>query len=224
MGVRFACRDLAEAIEQGGLAPLPSEARAHLADCAECLGLVADFQSIIAAAHELPAEVAPPARVWLSLRAQLAAEGLIREEVLTHEAVYRPHWWQGFSDLIRSRALATAAVGLLIFAAAVVQLRHTPPATSTVAEPDALTASGVALTNQEHELRAVQPAGTLSSPSPVDDSLQKDLQTLDAFIADCEHHLKSNPHDQLAREYLAGALQQKAELLAEMMDRGRSVN
>jgi len=145
--------------------------------------------------------------------------------------VGRIHWWEGFSALLRGRALATAAVGLLIFAAAVAQLRNGLPVTPTsapsaraqVQEPDALADSGAALTSQEHELRSVLPAGTLSS-SPVDDSLQKDLQTLDAFIAECEYHLKANPHDQLAREYLAGALQQKAELLAEMMDRGRSVN
>jgi len=48
--------------------------------------------------------------------------------------------------------------------------------------------------------------------------------TLDAFIADCEQHVQANPEDQLARQYLAAAYQQKAQLLAEMLDRGRSVN
>ena len=124
-------------------------------------------------------------------------------------------------------------------------------ATQTEQAPDALAVSGAALNVQENDLRkvqdqrktqdlrkvqglskgkdlrSVQAAGTLSSAPPssaVDDSLQQDLLTLDAFIAECEQHLKANPRDQLAREYLAGAYQQKAELLAEMMDRGRSVN
>ena len=35
----------------------------------------ADLKSIVSAAHLLPAEVAPPARVWRSLRAQLEKEG-----------------------------------------------------------------------------------------------------------------------------------------------------
>ena len=242
------CKELEAVLEQEGLSPLPPEAQEHLAECPDCQGLLADFNSIVAAAHELPAEVEPPARVWISLRSQLVAEGLIRESALAAKvpelaaspAPSRAHplqanpvhvWWHGFSGLFQGRALATAAVGLLIMAAGIAQLRQSgtsqPPPPPRVAEdvqaPDPLAASGAALTEQEHILRTVQPAGTLAS-SPVDDSLQKDLQTLDTFIADCEHHLKTNPRDQLAREYLARAYQQKAELLSEMLDRGRSVN
>jgi len=40
-----------------------------------------DLRSFVAAAHKLPAEVAPPARVWSSLRAQLEKEGLLRHSV-----------------------------------------------------------------------------------------------------------------------------------------------
>jgi hypothetical protein len=235
------CQGLTEAIEQEGLSPLPETAREHLSTCADCQGFVADFNSIVNAAQQLPAEVEPPARVWISLRTQLVSEGLIHEEAPALGPAPRAHWWENFSGLLQGRALATAAVGLLIFVAGAMQLQRTsnplrpvPPssgtdigrtaATAPAEEPDALSDSGTALTNQEHELRAVQPAGTMATPSPVDDDLQKDLQTLNAFIAECQRHLKSNPHDQLAREYLAGALQQKAELLAEMMDRGRSVN
>jgi len=39
--------------------------------------LVTDLRSIISAAHQLPAEVAPPARVWRSLRVQLEKEGIL---------------------------------------------------------------------------------------------------------------------------------------------------
>jgi hypothetical protein len=37
----------------------------------------ADLRSIVSAAHKLPAEVAPPARVWISLHAQLEKEGIL---------------------------------------------------------------------------------------------------------------------------------------------------
>ena len=231
------CSDVAGVLEREGLVSLPEAAREHLADCPNCQGLLADFTAITTVAHELPAEVEPPARVWISLRAQLAAEGIIRDVTpLTEISNRTPEtqsWWHGFSGLLQGRALATAAVGLLIMAAGIAQLRQPvilqpaePPARSTSDQAqatDPLAASGAALTEQEHVLRSVQPVGTLAS-SPVDDSLQKDLQTLNAFIAECEHHLKTNPRDQLAREYLAGAYQQKAELLSEMLDRGRSVN
>ena len=240
-GGSMQCNDLVDLLEREGLAPLSDAASEHLSGCPACQGLLADFTAITAAAHELPAEVEPPARVWISLRSQLVAEGLIREAApvseLLQPAPESHSWWHSFSGLLQGRALATAAVGLLIMAAGIAQLRQPVNSQSTPAAqdadqttgqttdqgPDPLAASGAALTEQEHVLRSVQPAGTLAS-SPVDDSLQKDLQTLDTFIAECEHHLKTNPRDQLAREYLAGAYQQKAELLSEMLDRGRSVN
>jgi hypothetical protein len=228
---------VAETLEQQGLAPLPAAVRDHLAGCPDCRNLVDDFNSILLATRQLPAEVEPPPRVWLSLRAQLVAEGLIRDAAGEHAAPsvppVRSHWWEGFAGLLQGRALATAAVGLLIFAAAVMQLERSsappahptqsPVAAQSPSAQDPLDVSGSTLNSQETELHSAQTVGTISS-SPVDDDLQKDLQTLNAFIAECQHHLKANPHDQLAREYLAGALQQKAELLAEMMDRGRSVN
>jgi hypothetical protein len=76
------------------------------------------------------------------------------------------------------------------------------------------------LNEQEVDLRNMH----LTSTSPVDASLEQNLQQVDAFIADCERHLKEVPQDELAREYLSDAYQQKAELLSAMMDRGRSVN
>ena len=43
--------------------------------------LVADLRSIVSAAHKLPADVAPPARVWRTLRAQLENEGILSRAV-----------------------------------------------------------------------------------------------------------------------------------------------
>jgi hypothetical protein len=40
--------------------------------------LVSDLRSIVSAAHKLPAEVNPPARVWRSLRAQLEKEDALK--------------------------------------------------------------------------------------------------------------------------------------------------
>ena len=110
------CKDVEFVVEQEGLAPLPEAARAHVATCSHCQDYVADLATIVAVANELPADVEPPARVWLSLRAQLELEGLIKTAVFPAHAE-PSSWWPGFNDLFRSRALATAAVGLLIVAA-----------------------------------------------------------------------------------------------------------
>src|SRR5690242_12691201 len=117
------CRDVEFAVEQEGLAPLPEAAQAHLATCSHCREFVADLETIVSAANELPAEVEPPAHVWVSLRTQLELEGIIKTPVAAGRSEGAP-WWQGFNDLFRSRALATATVGLLIVVAGVMQLRQ----------------------------------------------------------------------------------------------------
>src|SRR3989475_3440486 len=111
------CRDVEVVIEQEGLAPLPEAARAHLAGCRHCQECVPDLAAIVSVANKLPAEVEPPARVWVSLRTQLELEGIIKEPVAapSEESL---SWWRGFSGLFRSRALATVMAGALILGAA----------------------------------------------------------------------------------------------------------
>jgi len=73
------CEDFEQVIEERGFAELPEAAQAHAAGCPSCTALVEDFSAILAAAREIPAEVEPPARVWVALKAQLEAEGMIRQ-------------------------------------------------------------------------------------------------------------------------------------------------
>jgi hypothetical protein len=211
------CKDVESVVEQEGLVPLPEEAQAHVSGCRRCQALVADLATIVSVANELPAEVEPPARVWVSLRTRLELEGIIKEPVVAPAGEPTP-WWQRFGDLFRTRAVATAAVGLVIAAAAVLQIQQ--PSAPPVTHSDPILDTAMALNEQEHDLANMQ----LASTSPVDTSLQQNLKQLDEFIADCERRLKEEPQDDLAREYLANAYQQKAELLSAMMDRGRSVN
>jgi hypothetical protein len=207
-------------VEQEGLAPLPANARAHVAGCQHCQAYLADFSTIVSVAKEFPAEIEPPAHVWVSLRNQLELEGIIKEPVAM-PALAGASWWKSFGDLFRSRTLATAAVGLVLVVAGALQLRQPTlePSTSTTPS-DPIRATALALDEQEHDLTNMQ----LASTSPVDASLRQSLTQLDEFIAECERRVKEEPRDELAREYLAAAYQQKAELLAAMMDRARSFN
>ena len=202
----------------------------HLASCSHCQGFVADLATIVSVASEIPAEVEPPARIWISLQAQLELEGIFKIPVVAAQGE-RSSWWHGFGDLFRSRALATAAVGLLIAAAAIVQLRQPPaPYSDTAAKVAAqpgwqipFKQTAKVLNEQEVDLRNMQLAST-SPAAPVDDSYRQSLQQVDEFIADCERRLKAAPEDDLAREYLSNAYQQKAELLSAMMDREGSLH
>jgi hypothetical protein len=208
------CKDAEIVLAQEGFVPVPDAARAHLAGCSSCQSLVADLTAIVATAHLLPAEVEPPAHVWTSLRRQLEEEGIIKlENAPRHGA-----WWQGFSELFRARALATAAVGFLILAAVILQVRRSGPHATEAR--NVYDDASLVLTSDEAELPSLQLAGS----STVDVSLRQNLDIVDKFISDCEQRVKEQPQDDLAREYLSGAYQQKAELLSAMMERGGSGN
>jgi anti-sigma-K factor RskA len=208
------CRDIEEVLEEEGLAPLPEAARAHVASCQHCQDYLADLETIVSVADELPAEVEPPARLWMALRAQLEREGLIKEPVTARTE--EPASWWDFGTFFRSRAFATVTVGALIAAAAILELRQPPE----LPLPPEVVATVKQLDEQEIDVRNMH----LASTSPVDAALEQNLKEIDNFIAECERHLQQAPQDDLAREYLYSAYQQKAELLASMLDRGRSVN
>ena len=207
------CKDVEVVLEQDGWTPLPESARAHVASCNSCQGLVSDLSAIVASAHLLPAEVEPPARVWVALQAQLQAEGIIK----THTAVERVSWWPAFSDLLRARVMATAAVALLIAAAITLQLQG--PTAPTVAR-SVYEDTSTALDQDEAHL----PPAQLANPSMVEASLRQNLGIVDNFIVDCERRVKEQPQDDLTREYLSGAYQQKAELLSALMESRGSGN
>jgi hypothetical protein len=207
------CREVEVVLAHEGFVPVPEAARAHLAGCNSCKNFIADLTAIVATAHLLPVEVEPPRRVWTSLRAQLEEEGIIR-------SAERRSWWANFSELFRPRVLATSAVGLLIAAAVALQLQRptTQPTEARNAYDNLYQDTSLTLDNDEARLSAMQLAGN----SGVDVSLRQNLDIVDQFIVDCEQRVKEQPQDDLAREYLTGAYQQKAELISVMMERARS--
>ena len=223
------CTDIEHAIEQSGLLQLPEAALAHVASCPSCTALIEDFAAIVTAAGQIPEEVEPPARVWVSLRAQLEAEGIIRQPQVAVAAEQAP-WWYGFRQLFSGRRLAAASVVLLMIVAAgsyrYLRQPATPhgPVASGVSEPEPFADTATTLDQEEQSLGPVQPASTLGTVSSVDSSLRENLATVNAFIKECRKRLAEDPNDQMARDYLSSAYQQKAEILAAMMERGRSVN
>jgi hypothetical protein len=239
------CKDVEQVLEQEGLEPLPEEARAHLAECRECRDYVADLTSLVDVAHKLPSEITPPDRVWISLRAQLEEEGIIKPPAGVAVAPNVP-WWESLAAFFRARGMAAAMVAILLVAGAVFLIRTektsdtsnvakaravaapqkaplqtTPASTPNVLEPPTEFAGTARALNDQEPLATGM---ILTSRSPVDDSLRDNLKKVNEFIADCERHLKEQPQDQLTREYLSAAYQQKAELLSAMIERGRSIN
>jgi ribosomal protein S15P/S13E len=267
------CKDFAAVLEQEGLDPLSLAARSHLAECSACQNLFADFSVIVSSAKQLPAEVDPPERLWVSLRAQMAAEGLIKESAPA--AREKVAWWTGVSTLFRPRVLAAAGTGLVLAFAAFLTIHKSPIVTKTNApashvaqlptpappqatppsSPARVTAAPfapapapkVVVKQRSNPAGGTQnfkpsPSSSLSDGIPValqdpeqnlagpslrgsveaDASLRENLRVINEVIAECQKHLKKHPNDALAREYLASAYQQKAQLLAAILDSGRS--
>jgi hypothetical protein len=130
-------------------------------------------------------------------------------------------WWAVF----QRPAVAGAFLGLVLAAAATVgylsnfaqtavQTQLTPqqeissvPSADSVFKEEVLTVGSDSIPGLQRQDTAVT------------DSIRRNLQIVDNLIAMCEKSVREQPDNQMAREYLYGAYQQKAELLATAMNR-----
>lgn len=219
------CEQFEQVLEQQDFQALPKQALEHLETCAACGALVADFGAIHSMASAMAAEpVAPlPEHIWMSLRNQLEAEGLIRDPESTAWSTpqTRPAWWSVF----QRPALAGAFLGLVLASAGALSfLSNYQSGISQSALAPVQDTSSVPSANgvfKEEVLNVNDDAinGLQRQDTAVTDSIRRNLQIVDNFIAVCEKDVHEQPDNQMAREYLYGAYQQKAELLATAMNR-----
>ncbi len=222
------CEQFEQILEQQDVSALPKPALAHMEGCEACRALSADFAAIHEMAFDLGAEgIAPAERVWVSLRNQLEAEGLIHDSPPSvREAIpAKPGWWTAFQRPAVAGAFlavtlaAASAVGYLSnFAQTTAQSQLTIPQqeVSSVPAADSVFKEEV-LTVSNDSIPGLQRQDT-----EVTDSIRRNLQIVDNFIAICEKSVREQPDNQMAREYLYGAYQQKAELLATATNRSMS--
>lgn len=214
------CSEFEQIIErQEG--PLPDLAVAHLDACQACSDLTADLDSIHNAAVEIGIDgIAPPERLWLSLRRQLEEEGIIQGQRRAAPAIERG-WWHAF----QRPALAGAFLSLVIVAAGLAGF--TGDSTQMAMHPqfefkrDAL-AVPTADSVFEEEQVAMDDAnfpGFQQKDAAVTASFRRNLNIVDNFIVMCEKSVREQPENEMAREYLYGAYEQKAELLASATNR-----
>jgi hypothetical protein len=219
------CEQFAEVLAEQIDGPLPLEARAHLDACTQCRWLQEDLQTVAVAAREWGAdEPAPPPSVWAAIEARLQAEGLIAQPALPSPASpqgWFSNWWNFAARL----ELAGAYVLLLLVAAGIAGYQIAPvtdtasldrPAATVQEYHPALDGLGPALDgNMKRAVASLSP----DYGDALALSLQQNMQIVDNFIAVCEKKVRENPEDALAREYLYGAYQQKADLLDVALDR-----
>jgi hypothetical protein len=215
------CEQMEEMLVQETDGPLPLAATAHLDACPRCRLLQEDLQAIVVAAQEWGSDIpAPPPRMWAAIEIRLQAEGLIAQP--SPQPVSQG-WLSGWWNFASRLELAGAYVLAMLIAAGIAGYRTTPVAdtfdrTATTEQVSRPALDGLGSTLDGNMQRVV----ASFSPNYGDSvavSLKQNLRIVDNIIAVCEKTVREHPRDPLAREYLYGAYQQKADLLAVATDR-----
>jgi hypothetical protein len=207
------CQEFFEIAERWMEGAQDAAASAHLDGCPRCRGLIADLGAIREGARQFEAEVEPPARLWTAIRSQLEAEQVIRPSRT---------WAERFADFFPLQvrpALAAAYVTVLVVAATLASFQGMGP----MEKPLVLApgAPEIAALPASSSLAAQRAVNSLSARNPaVVRSYRESLRTVENVISECELMIRKDPADQMAREYLNGAYQQKAELISAIVERG----
>jgi hypothetical protein len=220
-------------------------AETHVRGCRECRNLLSDIEAIHSTARSWdaaePSE--PPARIWASLRLQLEAEGLIHDRggrdhasydyatevrhagiipAIEHQSPanleHRAGWFEKvFAGMARPALAGAYLVALIAAGFALSGLgsqRGTDDRWADVTQ-NATSPLNSELETVEHTVTS------LSASDPiVTASLHKNLAIVDNYIVLCEKSVHEEPGNEVARDYLYGAYQQKADLLAQMTENG----
>jgi hypothetical protein len=194
--------------------PPDQNAKAHLRDCPACRSFVQDLGMIRAAAAELTAsDPEPPARIWFSLRAELEKEGIIRDTP-SKSSWLRELFSGRFSALPRP-----VLAGGYLAALFAIAFGLSGPINSRINRQRWLDGTQSSTLPLSAELTSAEKASfsSLSAyESPATASLHKNLEIVDNYISLCENSVREEPENELAREYLYEAYQQKADLLAQL--------
>lgn len=193
----------------------------HAMACPFCAAVVDDLNQILFASRELSLEE-PPARVWASVRATLAQEGLFREV---------PSGWQEWFfrlGIVPAPAPIAVLAALFILGAAFL---IPPKPRDLTSNPNRSSVRLAAVTELPHYLNEENDlARTLkgmeesyrAQQTALDPGLQaiyeKSLKSLDNSIIECRDSVRREPSNDLAHEYLLNAYAQKAELLASALE------
>jgi len=217
------CAQFERMLEEQPDGPLTVDATAHMKGCADCRVLWSDMEAIRTVAMEWGGqEVEPPECLWSALRRQLESEGLIRGSLRESS---HGSWLSAWFGATPRWALAGASISLLLIAAMLAGYQKNEPNAAaqipmrlsiSVARPKLVAADlGKALDGDLKRVFDSLPEGNTVLTS----SLRENLGIVDNLIAVCEKSVREQPDDPMARDYLYGAYEQKAVLLATAMDR-----
>lgn len=193
----------------------------HAKECPLCAVVLADLEQIRFSSRHLPQEE-PPARVWANIRANLEAEGIIREQIPAwRHWIPRPAFFPRSAPLGALAALAFFAATLLIPPRGMEE----PNGLNAPAPGGKITAASVVsiglddnLARTLSQMEETYLARESSLEPTIKDTYRKSLASLDDCIQECLRHCQKEPGNALARQYLVHAYQTKAEVLASALE------
>ena len=193
----------------------------HAKQCPLCAVVLADLEQIRFSSRHLPQEE-PPARVWANIRANLEAEGIIREQIPAWRRWFpRPAFFPRSAPLGALAALAFFAATLLIPPRGMEE----PNGLNAPALGGKITAASVVsiglddnLARTLSQMEETYLARENSLEPTIKDTYRKSLDSLDDCIRECLRHCQKEPGNALARQYLVHAYQTKAEVLASALE------
>jgi hypothetical protein len=226
------CREFLKYLEPWMEGERLPDAQAHVRTCSHCSSVIKDLEMIHTEARSWNAsEQDAPERVWTSLRAQLELEGLIRETIpasegraldTTNVGAPRTGWFAGLFPRLPRPVLAGGYLAALV----AVAFALSGPVNKRVNEARWLKGTQTSTSPLSAQLNfAEQNSNTYVSRSNpvVAASLHQNLAIVDNYIALCEKSVSEEPQNEVARDYLYEAYQQKADLLTQMTERGENV-
>jgi hypothetical protein len=190
----------------------------HVRECADCSGVLADLERLLATARQL-GPIDPPDHVWLSVAGQLRAQSSTPALPVPAPRARGPVWWQW--------AALTAAL-LAITVALYVLGRTRTTSTETTANAGATAApvtGSIAAVNDEltlamqhyeravAELEAAARAGDATLDPSIATTMRTSLTSIDQAIAESRAALLNNPDSEPARDSLFEALRRKISVL-----------
>ena len=195
-------KDLPEIIEGGGT----DEQKKHLASCAVCADLVQDLRYIAEQAKLLVPMEDPSPRVWDGIERSLKQEGLWPAH--GGPANPRPFLVPQRARLAWPMMAAVAVIVLAVFAG--FYSRNNGGAGSALGNVPAIASAGVLEPDDQQLIHTVSTRDAVSG-----DSYRKNLEDVNAYIADAKKWVEAHPDDADARDALMQAYEQK-QLLYEM--------
>jgi len=193
----------------------------HAQGCEPCKALLADLESIRAAARDLPQEE-PSRMVWANVRAQLEAEGAFGTPVSGWRKLFS---WQFAPQPAPLGALA----GLVVLAVVLslpsgdLQSGNSPQQAASSSEVSQVAelappAEDVSLAHVVSDLESNFKASEASMTPELKATYDKSLVSLNGSIRECLDSLHHEPGNTLAHDYLLTAYTRKAEVLSSALE------